>query len=103
MIPTTVRVSRTLAKLRLRWRRNSAYSQKRQDIKEIDDVGRLLMEEYPAKTKHTDLSKGDEVSTAAQLYLQKVRAFYFTLDRAFALWDAIRRPVLSYFSRRRLK
>ncbi len=57
----------------------------------------------PCKDKHTDLSKGDEVSTAAQLYLQKVRAFYFTLDQAFALWDAIRRPVLSYFSCRRLK
>ena len=57
----------------------------------------------PCKGKHTDLSKGDEVSTAAQLYLQKVQAFYFTLDQAFALWDAIRRPVLSYFSRRRLE
>jgi hypothetical protein len=32
-----------------RWRRNSAYSQKRQDIKEIEEVGKLLMEEYPAK------------------------------------------------------
>jgi hypothetical protein len=49
------------------------------------------------------LSKGDEVSATAQLHLEKVQASYFKPDQVFALWDAIRRPVLRYFSLRRLK
>jgi hypothetical protein len=46
-----------------------------EDVEEIDNVGRLLIKEYPAKAKISDLFKGVEVSNAAQLDLVKVQMF----------------------------
>jgi hypothetical protein len=70
------------------------------NVEDIDDVGRPLIKEYPQE-KHTNLSKGDGVSTA-QLYLGKVQSFYFAPFQMFALWGAIRRSVLGHFRRCRL-
>ena len=55
-----------------------------EDVEEIDNVGRLLVKDYPAKANISDLFKGGEVSNAAQLDLGKVQIFYFTLILVFA-------------------
>ncbi len=44
-----------------------------EDVEEIDNVGKLLIKEYPARANISDLFKGDEVSNAAQLDLGRYR------------------------------
>ncbi len=44
-----------------------------EDVEEIDNVGRLLIKECPARANIFDLFKGDEVSNAAQLDLGRYR------------------------------
>ncbi len=44
-----------------------------EDVEEIDNVGKLLIKECPARANIFDLFKGDEVSNAAQLDLGRYR------------------------------
>lgn len=55
-----------------------------EDVENIDNVGRIMIKDYPIKANISDLFKGDEVSNAAQLDLGKVQMFYFTLILVFA-------------------
>ena len=48
------------------------------DTSQIDNAGRLLVNNSPADAKWADLFRGEEVGNAAQIDLGKTQLFYFT-------------------------